>query len=207
MSLEKKINLEKDEKIIYLFYPSWWSQFFLIFLALFFILVPSYFSFFLFDQGTFGMLAFGLSIFIGLLLISKIFITRLKNFSVLTDQRIVNFKSQGFFNEEMINVNIYEVQNILLSKKGFLANLLNLGNLSLENNQRQELLFLSRISHPENAFHTINKIKNNFWLKEKDLNVDEIIDLFINNISLMATKDLLEIKDYLADILSGREDK
>lgn len=205
MSLEKKINLEKDENILAVIHKSLFNELWLIILGLLFILVPSYFAFWLFAQGKYGLFAFGFSILIGVLLFLKTLMRRTKNFCVLTDKRVVDFKSEGFFNEAILEVNLYEIQNILYFKKGFLAKIFNYGDLSLENNQRQELLHLNKISSPEKIFHLVNRLKNDFWLKEKDLDVDEIIDMFINNISLIETQDLKEIKECIEENIIKRK--
>ena len=65
-------------------------------------------------------------------------------------------------------------------------------------------MVLTAVSFPEKIFHLVNKIKNNFWLKEKDLDTEEVVDLFINSVSLIATKDLREIKEYIEDVLRNR---
>ncbi len=205
MSLEKKINLEKDENILAVIHKSLFNDMWLMILGLLFILIPSYFAFWLFAQGKYGLFAFGCSILIGVLLFSKTLMKRTKNFSVLTDKRVIDFKGEGFFNEAILEVNLYEIQNILYFKKGFLAKIFNYGDLSLENNQRQELLRLNKISSPEKIFHLVNRLKNDFWLKEKDLDIDEIIDMFINNVPLIETQDLKEIKECIEENIIKRK--
>ncbi|HRY36985.1 MAG TPA: PH domain-containing protein [Candidatus Magasanikbacteria bacterium] len=207
MSLNKKINLEKGENILAIVRENLWNYFGTGFLGLLFILTPSYFAFWLFGRGKFGIASFCLSIFIGLLFFLRIFLIRAKNFSVLTDRRVVNFKGAGFFDEEILSINLYEIQNIFYFKKGVLAKVFNFGDVSLENNQRQELLRLLNVSSPEKVFHTINRLKNDFWLKEKDLDTEEIIDMFVNNLSLFETKELMEIKECVEDVLRNRINK
>lgn len=205
MSLEKKINLEKDENILAVIHKSlvhdlWWMV-----LGLVFILASSYFAFWLLSQGKYGLFILGFSVLIGILLFLKALMVRTKNFSVVTDKRVVDFKGEGFFNEEILEINLYEVQNILYFKKGILSKIFNYGDLSLENNQRQEILRLNKISSPEKAFHLVNRLKNDFWLKEKDLDIDEIIDMFIDNLSLIQTQDLKEIRECLDENLAKRK--
>ncbi len=207
MSLIKKINLGKNENILTIVRENLWTYTGWAFLSLLFVLTPSYFAFWLFANGKYGIAAFCLSIFAGLLFFLKILLARAKNFYVLTDQRIINFKGKGFFDEEILSVNLYEIQNILYFKKGILARMFDFGDLSLENNQRQELLRLSGISSPEKIFHTINKLKNDFWLKEKDLDTEEMIDMFVNNLSLFKTEELREIKECVEDVLRNRTNK
>ncbi len=86
-----------------------------------------------------------------------------------------------------------------------MAKIFNFGDLFLENNQRQELLRLNKISNPEKIFRLVNRLKNDFWLKEKDLDTDEIIDMFINNLSMIETQDLREIKECLEETLKNRK--
>lgn len=205
MSLVKRINLEKDENILAIIKKSYLNEIWYIVLGLVFILIPSYFAFWLFSQGWYGITAFIFSVFIGLLLFLKVVLVRTENFCVLTDKRVIDFKSGGFFDEEVLEVNLYEVQNILYFKKGLLAKVFNFGDLSLENNQRQELLRLNKISNPEKIFRLVNRLKNDFWLKEKDLDTDEIIDMFINNLSMIETGDLREIKECLEETLKNRK--
>ena len=203
----KKVPLEKDEVMVAVIKTSLFKYFWEILGAILFILVPSYFAFWLFDQGTYGVAAFCFSLSVGLLLILKTVIGRTRNKTVLTNQRLTHFESSGLFDEEILSVNVYEIQNIFYFKKGLLARLFNYGDLSLENSQRQELLRLKNISSPEKVFLSLNKLKNDFWLKEKDFDTGEIIDMFINNLSLIETEDLREIKECVEDILRNRSNK
>ncbi len=200
----RKIHLEKNEEIIAIIKPSLGCYILEIIGVILFILVPSYFAFWLFAQDIYGIVAFGLSLFIALLLVLKIIIGQTRNCSILTNQKITNFKSNGFFDEEVLSISLYEIQNVFYFKKGLLAKIFNYGDLSLENSQRQELLRLFKISAPEKIFLTINKLKNAFWLEEKDLNTEEIMELFMNNLAEFETKDLVEVKECIEDILINR---
>ncbi|MDO9510073.1 MAG: hypothetical protein Q7J14_02165 [Candidatus Magasanikbacteria bacterium] len=199
-----KIHLEENEEIIAIIKHSLGCYILEIVGVVLFILVPSYFAFWLFVQGFYGMMAFGFSLFIALLIFLKIIIGQTRNRSILTNQRLTNFKSTGFFDEEVLSINLYEIQNVLYFKKGLLAKIFNFGNLSLENSQRQELLRLFKISMPEKVFLIINKLKNDFWMEEKDLNTEEIIELFMDNLSVFETRDLVEVKECIEDILINR---
>lgn len=203
----KKITLEKNEEVVVIIKISLFKYFWEILGAILFILVPSYFAFWLFNQGRYGVAAFCFSLSVGFLLLLKIVIGRMRNKTVLTNQRLTHFESSGFFDEEILSVNLYEIQNVFYFKKGLLAKLFNYGDLSLENSQRQELLRLKNISSPEKVFLSVNKLKNDFWMKEKDLDTEEIIDMFINNLALIETEDLREIKECVEDVLRNRSSK
>lgn len=204
MSLEKKIDLQKNENILAVIKKSLWRKMILILIAFIFIIVPSFFAFWLFSKGSYGIISFGLSVLVGVLIFLKIVIERKKNLFIITNQRVIKFESKNFFSEEIFGVNFYEIQNILFIKNGLFSKVFNYGDVVLENNQRQKLMILSAVASPEKVFHLTNKIKNDFWLKEKDLDTEEIIDLFINNVSLMEKDDLNEIKEYIEDVLNNR---
>jgi len=199
-----KIHLEKNEEIIAIIKPSLGCYILEIIGAILFVLIPSYFAFWLFAQNVYGVAAFGFSLAIGILLVLKVIVGQTRNSTALTNQRLTHFKSSGFFDEEVLSVNLYEIQNVFYFKKGILAKIFNYGDLSLENSQRQELLRLLKISAPEKVFLAINKLKNDFWLKEKDLDAGEILELFMDNLSLLPTEDLREAKECIEDILINR---
>jgi len=203
----KKIPLNNNEETVAIIRPALSGYFWEIIGAAIFIITPSYFAFWLFAQGRYGQAAFGFSLLIGILLIMKIIVSRVRNYTVVTSRRVIHLASSNFFDEEMLDIGLYEIQNIFFFKKGLSAKIFNFGELSLENNQRQELLRLKRVSYPEKMFHVLNKLKNDFWLDKKDLDTDGIIDMFIDNLSLIDTEDLREIKTCVEDVLRNREAK
>lgn len=68
---------------------------------------------------------------------------------VITDNRIINIRQDGFFSRSISEVRLDKVQDISSQTHGFVETLLGFGNVIVQTASEKNALFFEEVSHPE----------------------------------------------------------
>ncbi len=198
MSLQKKINLRKNEEIVLVIKAFFFTYFWLYLLGFLFMGVASFFMFWLFSQGVWGDVVYGLVMLIGLYIIFRTWFFANKNFSVITTERLVNINRVGWFDEYLSIIHFNNVVDCHVRKRGVWPNILNYGSIVIETMDEENGLELNQIRSPQRILDLILEYKNNFIDKKNLYDKDSVYKAFLNIIPDLDEAQLCEIYD-LAD--------
>ena len=197
MSLAKKINLRPGEEIISVIKESFFSSIWYYLLGFLFLVPAFFFMFWLFAQAYWGYIVYGSLIFVGLYIIFRTWYFNHKNFSVITNERIVNVNRVGWFEEYMSVLDYHNINEIFLRRQGMVSNIFNLGSIVVDFGDNQSTLILNSISSPQKVFDLIHEHKNNFVIKQNLNNIDSIYEAFVEVVPDLTEEEICEVRDLL----------
>ncbi|HLC70278.1 MAG TPA: hypothetical protein VJH75_04530 [Patescibacteria group bacterium] len=205
MSLAKKINLRDGEEILFTFrryvvttYPAY-------LLGLAFIATSMFFSVWLFGQGLWGEVAFGLGLVVGLYIILHTWFFSKNNFLTVTSQRIVDVNRVGWFDEVISACYFREVRDIYVRKKGVFANLFNYGTITIETTNDRNVLQLTHIHDSTKAATALRDEMALALEKSQGKVVEDIYEDFVEIVPELTPDELLHISDVVNERLDELE--
>lgn len=201
MSLAKKINLRKDEEIILIVKAFFFTYFWLYLLGFVFMGAASFFMFWLFSQGVWGYVIYGLLMLIGVYIIFRTWYFANKNFSVITTERLVDVNRVGWFDEYLSVIHFGDVVDIYVRKKGVWPNILNYGSVAIETLDEEKGLEINNIKAPQRVLDLILEHKNNFVKRKNLRDQDSIYRAFLNTIPDLDEPQLCEVRDLVDEQL------
>jgi hypothetical protein len=197
MSLAKKINLRPNEEIISIIRAGFFSTVWYYLLGFLFLITASFFMFWLFAQAIWGYVVYGVVVFIGLYIIFRTWYFKNKNFSVITNERIVNVSRAGWFEEYISVLDYNSINEIFLRRQGLMSNLFNFGSIEVDYGDKQSLLILNSINYPQKVFDLIHKYKNNFVANCNLRDIDSVYEAFVDVIPDLTEEEICEVRDLL----------
>jgi len=149
MSISKKIHLREDEEILEVLrrYPL--TYLYTYFFGFVLMVVATFFITWLFGQGWWGMVLYGLAVFCGLYLIFQTWYFAHVNMLVVTNERVVDIARISLLDEVVSSVGFADIVDISFRKRGLFPNLFNYGDLHLQTKSNQFVLEVSKIHQPQ----------------------------------------------------------
>jgi len=198
MSLAKKINLRKNEEIVFIIKAFFFTYFWLYLFGFIILGIASFGMFWLFSQGVWGYVLYGLIMLIGLYVIFRTWYFNSKNFSVITTERLVDVCRTGWFDEYLSVIHFDDIVDVYVRKRGIWPNIFNYGSLTIKTDDDQNSLELNQIKSPQKILDLILESKNHFVnnINLRDQNL--VYRAFVKIIPDLDEAQLCEIKD-LAD--------
>lgn len=129
------------------------------FLTLLFILLPFFLMSLLFSWGGAGLIIFGALLLFALFFLLKLLVLWQKNVFLITDKRIVLIRQYGFFDKQVSEMNLNEIQNIAYRVKGLKQTLFNFGSLRIQKINNPGVLFVSDVPKPEKLQQALLKFR------------------------------------------------
>lgn len=201
MSLQKKINLRNNEEIVLVVKAFFLTYFWLYLLGFVFMGTASFFMFWLFAQGVWGYVVYGLVMVMGLFIIFRTWFFTNKNFTVITTERLVDINRVGWFDEYLSVIHFNDVVDIHVRRRGIWPNLLNYGSISIETADEEKTLELNQVRSPQRILDLILEYKNHFIDRKNLRDQDSIYKTFLNIIPDLDEAQLCEIHDLVDEQL------
>lgn len=201
MSLQKKINLRNNEEIVLVVKAFFLTYFWLYLLGFVFMGVASFFMFWLFAQGVWGYVVYGLVMVMGLFIIFRTWFFTNKNFSVITTERLVDINRVGWFDEYLSVIHFNDVVDVRVRRRGIWSNLFNYGSIAIETTDEEKTLELTQVRAPQRILDLILEYKNNFIDRKNLRDLDSIYKTFLNIIPDLDEAQLCEIHDLVDEQL------
>lgn len=196
MSLAKKINLRKDEEIILVVKAFFFTYIWLYLFGFLFMGVTSFFMFWLFANGVWGYVVYGLGMILGLYVIFRTWYFSSKNFSVITTERLVDVNRIGWFDEYLSTIHFGDILDVYVRKQGLWSNLLNFGSVFIETPELEPLRLVN-IKSPQRVLELVLEYKNNLVNKKNLQSQESIYKAFVKNIPYMDEAQLCEVRDLI----------
>lgn len=198
MSLARKINLRKGEEIVLIIKAFLFTYFWFYLLGFVIMGAASFAMFWLFSQGVWGYVVYGITMVVGLYIIFRTWYFNNKNFSVVTTERLVDINRTGWFDEYLSVIHFNDIVDVYIRKRGFWPNILNYGSISIKTDDDQRPFELNQIKSPQKTLDLILEYKNIFANNKNLRDQNTIYNAFINIIPDLDEAQLCEIRD-LAD--------
>lgn len=147
---------QKEEKVFLLIRKHWFNYiiFFVLFvlmiiplvvLAFFWIGNPAFFTPLIANAFVVGLSIY-LLVLLGLLLFG--FVSFYLDVYIVTNRRIVDIKQNGFFNREISELHLQQVQDVNARVRGFFQTVLHFGNVYVQTAAERENFTFESIPHP-----------------------------------------------------------
>lgn len=149
--MPSRFVLDHDEKVLFLARHHWAIFFGHMVLVLFLIVMPFFLMFPLFGWGRWGMIFFGYSIFVGLLVFLRTYIVWNVTTLMITNKRVVKTTQTGFFDTQVSEMMIARINDVSHRIKGFWGTLMHYGTLRLIGSNQDAALEFTAMRHPERA--------------------------------------------------------
>lgn len=135
-----------------------------VFLSLFFVDHKALTAFF--DVTMYRVLAFAAVLLITHFL--HYFFLRLFNFYlqivVITNSRVIHLDQTLYFQRERDSIDLPEIQDIVIQRRGILKTLLNFGEITITLSSAHATKTLTHVPNPEYYFRKLNKIKSQYLI-------------------------------------------
>jgi len=201
MSISKKIHLREDEEILEVIrrYPL--TYLYTYFFGFVLMVVATFFITWLFGQGWWGMVLYGLAVFCGLYLIFQTWYFAHVNMLVVTNERVVDIARISLLDEVVSSVGFADIVDISFRKRGLFSNLFNYGDLHLQTKSNQFVLEVSKIHQPQKIVNYLMEQIDFYRDGKGELVVEEIYNKFLKIIPELTDEELTYVDDIIHDKL------
>ena len=199
MSISKKIHLREDEEILEVLrrYPL--TYLYTYFFGFVLMVVATFFITWLFGQGWWGMILYGLAVFCGLYLIFQTWYFAHVNMLVITNERVVDIARVSLLDEVVSSVGFADIVDISFRKRGLCPNLFNYGDLHLQTKSNQFVLEVSKIHQPQKIVNYLMEQIEYYRDGKGELVVEEIYNKFLKIIPELTDEELAYVDDLIHD--------
>lgn len=176
----KNLILNDNENLIKTLRQSRLNLLLVLILPSIIIALPFFFLYFLFSNGTVGIVVFTLILLGGLFWLTKnITIWYFKIF-IVTDQRIIDVDQIGLFQKTVSNIPLTKIQDVFFQIKGIWQTLTRVGDITIVLIDSKTKIEIENIFQPQKNQQLILELKAD-TLKEKlestQLSAQELVDL------------------------------
>jgi len=138
--------IEKDEELIFGYFPSGFYLFLKSLLPTFLIACDSFFLWYLVRWGAVGLIILGVTAGLSLLSLINLSLFARNNVLLITSKRLIIFKRLTFFNKKVADYFYAEIQNLAYRFPGITNKIFHYGDLRLDftNGETEIINFLPR---------------------------------------------------------------
>ncbi len=179
-------------------------------LGLLIMLATSFFMFWMFARGWWGYVLYGFGMFLGLLIIFRVWFFAKHNMLVVTSERVVDICRPGWFDEIISSVSYGDIKDIYFRKKGICASLFNYGTLLIETKSHKTVLEVKNVQAPEKIHALITDLSEDFSRGRHLLSKQALYSAFLKIINDLTEEEICEVKDLLENrlqIIDGLEEE
>lgn len=180
------------------------SHLFAIGIALFFIILPFFLIFPLFQKGFWGVMIFFFVLFFGIGLGSRLAIIWYYNAFMITNERILDFDQKGLFEKTVSESTYDKIQDVSFKMKGFFSTIFGYGTIIIQTAGTNTNLEIKNVYKPEKIQELIMKIQRETTQKNKETK-EEMSALELVEILEQAKKKIG--KEKLKKFLTARENQ
>jgi len=197
MSIEKKIKLKANERIMTIVrrygLTFFWSWLFIFVL----IVVPFFFMFWLFKHDWWGQTLFIIPVALALFLLTRTIFVWQRNVMIITSHRVVDIDQRGFFEKEISNVSYDQVEDVLGRIKGFWGTIFRYGNVEIQTGAGKVLLVVDKVKQPVFVQQEIQELRDRFMAKYVHDYSGDVAGTIIDQIYELEVEELERVKKVL----------
>lgn len=197
MSLAKKIHLRESEKILSIVERYALTYFWKYLIGLMFLFASSFFMFKLLSLSWWGDVIFALGMFIGLLIIWRVWFYNHANIFIITSERVVDVQRSGLFDEVVTSVSYSDIKDISTRKKGVFANIFGYGNIIIQTSSEHFVLDISAVRSPQKVHNILAQADEKFRQNTRLSDTKAVYENFIRAIQSLSAEDLAAVQELI----------
>lgn len=154
--LRKNINIREGEDVLRIIRRYMLTFFWSYMMLLLFIVGPFFFIVPLFRWGMSGMIVFFGTLFIGVFLALRTFMTWFFNALVVTTERVIDIDQRGFFHRTTSEIPYEDIADVMARRKGILQTIFRYGDIIITTDGEVQYIVRS-VKRPERVQDIILK--------------------------------------------------
>src|SRR3989339_680330 len=123
------------------------------------ILLPFFFLFPLWQEGTIGLVIFFVWLFSGILLLIRSYVMWARTVFVVTDMRVIDYDQKGFFYRIVTQTRFDQIDEVSYQIKGIFSTLFRYGTLELQLQGSSADIQVDQVKHPNHIADLINDLR------------------------------------------------
>jgi len=206
MSITDIVRMKEQEKVVGVVrhFPLVYAP--KVLAALFLVSAPFFFMIPLFAIRPWkfpaGAIAFGLSVFLGLYLALRLFVTWYWNAFVVTNYRVIDVDQHGLFDRVVSEATFDKIQDVSYHVKGMCGTMLRYGTIVVQTAGATTNLELSCVRDPKEVHHLITELMAVYGAQpplERSERVSQLLEAAADLSDAEARAFITEIKGAVAD--------
>lgn len=153
--------LKENEELLHLVRPSPAVFFKPAITALFFILLPFFLMFLLFQWERYGLILFFILLIIGLWLLVRLIVIWIYNVFLITNQRLILYRQPDLFDRLVSETDYDKIQDVSWRIKGFWQAVFRYGSVRIQLIGSESAIIVSKIPKPQQIQQILLSIKKN----------------------------------------------
>ncbi|MFA4845167.1 MAG: PH domain-containing protein [Patescibacteria group bacterium] len=123
------------------------------------LVLPFFFLFPLWKQGTIGIVIFFLWLLCGLILLFRYYLIWSRTLFVITDRRVVDHEQKGFFHRVVTEARFEQIDEVSYQVKGVFGTLFRYGLIQLELHGASADIVIPCVAHPAHITDLLNDLR------------------------------------------------
>ncbi len=159
MDAPRCIKLKAKEDVLYVLKSYLLPQSARFIALTIWLVLPFFFLFPLWKEGTWGVIVFSLWLASGVFLLARTYFLWSQTILVVTDKRVVDHDQKGFFHRVVTEVRYDQIDEVGYSIKGVLPTLFGYGTLHIELSGSSVDIEIEKIHRPARITDAINDLR------------------------------------------------
>lgn len=160
MEAPKYIELKAREEVLELVQASLLPKLWAFSLLMLWTVLPFFFLFPLWRQGSWGVIVFFVWLISGMIILSRLYLMWIRTVFLVTDMRVVDYNQRGFFHREVTEARFEQIDEVSVHVKGIMATLFRYGTLRLKLHGAAADIEIERVKRPEHLADLINDLRS-----------------------------------------------
>lgn len=160
MEAPKYIELKAHEQVLDLVQASLLPKLWKFALAVVWTVLPFFFLFPLWRQGSWGVIVFFVWLVSGLLILGRLYLMWVRTVFLVTDMRVVDYDQRGFFHRVVTEARFEQIDEVSVQVKGIVATIFRYGTLRLKLHGAAADIEIERVKRPEHLADLINDLRS-----------------------------------------------
>lgn len=160
MEAPKYIELKAREEVLELVQASLLPKLWAFVLSMLWTVLPFFFLFPLWRQGTWGVIVFFVWLVSGIIILSRLYLMWARTVFLVTDMRVVDYDQRGFFHRVVTEARFEQIDEVSVQVKGIIATLFRYGTLRLKLHGAAADIEVERVKRPEHLADLINDLRS-----------------------------------------------
>lgn len=160
METPKFIELKAHEEVLEVVNASLIPRLPRIIFLVIWILLPVFFLFPLWREGTIGLMIFFVWLFSGILLLIRAYVMWAWTVFVVTDMRVIDYDQKGFFYRIVTQTRFDQIDEVSYHIKGIFSTLFRYGTLQLQLEGTSADIQVDHVKYPNRIADLINDLRS-----------------------------------------------
>ncbi len=160
MDAPKYIELKAREQVLEVVQAALLPNLWKFVLCTLWTVLPFFFLFPLWRQGTWGVVVFAMWLVCGILLLWRLCVKWSRTVFLVTDLRVIDHDQRGFFHRVVTEARFEDIDEVSVSVKGIVATLCRYGLLTLHLHGSAADIQIDQVKHPEHLADVINDLRS-----------------------------------------------